>query len=258
MAKHIGIVACSAEGAALCYRTICVEAPKLMGEYGHPEVTVHTQPLSEYMIHIRAGAWGKVAELMLSSVRKLAQAGAELAICPDNTIHQAYDLVVEKSPIPWLHIAEVVAQEAKHPGFHNLATAEEMSGASGPSPALRSVRNGAPGYQRLGITGTKYLMTGSVYPEALEKFDIAFDIPDAEDREAINQIIFTQLVHGDVREDSRRYFNAVIQKLKDNGCDAVVLGCTEIPLLVDPEDCPLPTLDSTRLLARAAIRTSVC
>lgn len=257
MAKHVGIVACSAEGAALCYRTICTEAPKQMGEYCHPEITMHTHPLSEYMIHIRAGAWDKIAGLMLSSVRKLAQAGAELAICPDNTIHQAFDLVVEKSPIPWLHIAEVVAQEATHPGFHSLGPAKTTPGASGPSPTPRAARNGAPGYQRLGITGTKYLMTGPAYTDTLKRFDIACEIPDAEDREGIDQIIFTQLVCGDFREASRKYFNAVIQKLKDRGCDAVVLGCTEIPLLVDPDDCPLPTLDSTRLLAQAAINEAI-
>ena len=158
----------------------------------------------------------------------MARAGAEFAICPDNTIHQAFDLVVGESPIPWLHIAEAVAQEAKRQGYH-----------------------------RLGITGTKYLMTGPVNPEMLKRFDISCEIPDEEDREAVDGIIFTQLVRGDFRTKSRKYLNAVIQKLKDRGCDAVVLGCTEIPLLVDPDECPLPTLDSTRLLARAALRTAI-
>jgi len=228
MSKHIGIVACSAEGAALCYRTICAEAPERMGEYCHPEITMHTHPLSEYMVHIRSGAWNKIAELMVSSACKLATAGAELVICPDNTLHQAYDVVAKMSPIPWLHIAEAVAQEARQQG-----------------------------YQRLGITGTKYLMTGPVYHEMLQKFDISCEIPDDEDREGIDQIIFTQLVCGDFRAKSRKYLNAVIQRLKDRGCDAVVLGCTEIPLLVDPDDCPLPALDSTRLLARAALRATL-
>jgi len=120
MAKHIGIVACSAEGAALCYRTICAEAPSDMGEHRHPEITLHTHPLSEYMVHIRAGNWDMVAQLMLSSARKVAQAGADFAICPDNTIHQAFDLVTPKSPIPWLHIAEAVGEQAKKEGFTHL------------------------------------------------------------------------------------------------------------------------------------------
>ena len=228
MTKHIGIVACSAEGAALCYRTLCKEAPALMGEHMHPEVSVHTYPLGDYMVHIRSGNWPEVAKLMLSSVRKLAAIGAQLAICPDNTIHQAFDLVALDSPIPWLHIAEAVADEAKTNGFKHLA-----------------------------ITGTRYLMTGPVYPEVLKKYNISWHIPDEDDRDKIDTIIFKELVNGIFLEESRLYFNEVIRKLKDRGCDAVILGCTEIPLLVAPSDCPLPTLDSTRLLARAALKKAL-
>ena len=228
MSKHIGIVACSAEGAALCYRTICAEAPHHMVENMHPEISMHTHPLGEYMVHIRSGDWPGVAKLMLSSVNKLSDIGAELAVCPDNTIHQAFDLVTAESPIPWLHIAEAVADEAKGNGFRNLA-----------------------------ITGTKYLMTGSVYADILEKRGISYQIPDSDDREKINTIIFDELVKGVFLEKSRLRFNEVVQKLKDRGCDAVVLGCTEIPLLVDPNDCPLPTIDSTRLLARAALKEAL-
>jgi len=166
----------------------------------------------------------EVAKLMLSSVKKLATIGAQLAICPDNTIHQAFDLVVSDSPIPWLHIAWVVADEAKSRGFKTLA-----------------------------ITGTKYLMTGPVYPDVLRGYGIAIRIPVESEREQIDTIIFSELVNGVVTDQSRRYFNTVIQRMKDQGCDGVVLGCTEIPLLVHPNDCPLPTLDSTRLLARAAL-----
>ncbi len=228
MAKHIGIVACSAEGAALCYRTLCAEAPVLMGEHMHPEVSMHTHPLGKYMVHIRSGDWGAVADLMLSSVRKLADIGAKLAICPDNTIHQAFALVASHSPIPWLHIAEAVGREARIRGFSTL-----------------------------GITGTKYLMTGPVYPETLRHLGIACEIPEAADRELIDTIIFKELVNGVFKEESRLYLNTVIRKLKDRGCDGVVLGCTEIPLLVDSDDCPLTALDSTRLLARAALRESL-
>ncbi|MGD9182364.1 MAG: amino acid racemase [Desulfobacterales bacterium] len=224
MTKHIGIVACSAEGAALCYRTICTEAPSKMGEHMHPEVTMHTHALGEYMIAIREGDWESVANLMLSSTQKVSQIGAEFAICPDNTIHQAFEFVKQKSPIPWLHIAEAVAIKAQEEGFKQLA-----------------------------ILGTKYLMGGPVYPGTLKKFNITSQIPDEKDRERIDNIIFTELVNGVFTENSRLYFNEVIQKLKNKGCDAAVLGCTEIPLIVDPRDCPLPVLDSTRLLARAAI-----
>ena len=228
MTKHIGIVACSAEGAALCYRTLCAEAPALMGEHMHPEVSLHTHPLGEYMVHIRSGDWRQVARLMLSSARKLADIGADFAICPDNTIHQAFDFVAAESPIAWLHIAEAVARQAQKSGFRKLA-----------------------------LTGTTYLMTGPVYPETLRKFGLSWEIPAADDRRQINTIIFEELVNGVFRETSRLYFNEVFEKLKRRGCDAVVLGCTEIPLLVDPADCPLPTLDSTRLLARAALQAAL-
>ena len=224
MPKHVGIVACSAEGAALCYRTLCAEAPALMGDHMHPEVSMHTHPLADYMKPIRASDWKGVADLMLSSTRKLATIGAEFAICPDNTIHQAFEYVRAASPIPWIHIAESVAEAAQQQNYRNLA-----------------------------ITGTNYLMTGPVYTEMLNRYDIACRIPDEDDRDKINTIIFKELVNGIFQENSRLFFNQVVQKLKDRGCDAVVLGCTEIPLLVDPSDCPLPTLDSTRLLARMAL-----
>lgn len=227
-AKHIGIVACSAEGAALCYRTICSEAPQIMGEHNHPEITMHTFPLAEYMIYIRKNDWKKVADLMISSTKKAVQIGADFAICPDNTIHEAFHLVMKKSPIPWLHIAKVVGEDAKK----NI-------------------------FKKLGILGTKYLMTGPVYPEALTEFDISCEIPCKEDRERIDTIIFKELVNGIFLEKSRLYFSEVINKLKSRGCDAVVLGCTEIPLIIKPDDCQLPTLDSTRLLARAALAEAV-
>jgi aspartate racemase len=227
MAKHVGIVACSAEGAALCYRTLCAEAPQVMGEHMHPEVSMHTHPLGTYMVHIRAGDWKAVAELMLSSVRKLADIGAEFAICPDNTIHQAFVHVAAQSPIPWIHIAEAVGGEARQRGLKTL-----------------------------GITGTKYLMTGPVYPDTLRKVGIDCMIPDEADRARIDDIIFKELVNGIFKDASREFFYSVIRKLKARGCDGVVLGCTEIPLLVHPAECPLPSLESTRLLARAALRES--
>jgi aspartate racemase len=226
--KHIGIVAGSAEGAALCYRTICLEAPAVMGEHNHPEITMNSVPLAFHMQHIRANDWEGLAEALLASAHKVAQAGADFAICPDNTYHQALNYVIPRSPIPWVHIASAVAEEANHFG-----------------------------YAQLGILGTKYLMEGPVYPEALQEFGIKSEIPDEADRNRINEIIFKELVNGLFPEASRLYFNEVSSKLKARGCDAVVLGCTEIPLIVRPDDTPLPTLDSTRLLARAALKKAL-
>ena len=224
-ARHIGIVAGSAEGAALCYRTICMEAPAVMGEHNHPEITMNSVPLAEHMRYIYDDDWQGLAGVLAESAAKVAQAGAEFAICPDNTYHQSFKFLLPLSPIPWLHIADAVGEEAQRLGF-----------------------------KRLGIMGTKYLTEGPVYPETLEKFGIEREIPDEEDRVKINDIIFKELVNGVFLEESRLFFNEVTSKLKWRGCDAVVLGCTEIPLIVRPDDCPLPTLDSTRLLARAALR----
>jgi aspartate racemase len=228
MPQHIGIVACSAEGAALCYRTICLEGAELLGKHGHPEVSMHTHPLAEYMKWIYANDWAGVAELMISSAEKLAKAGADFLICPDNTIHQVFDLVEHRSPRPWLHIAEEVANEAKR--CH---------------------------YKRLGVLGTRYLMEGPVYPAKLQVAGLEHRIPGPKEREKINQIIFDELVNAEFMPRSLAYFTEVIRALADEGCDAVVLGCTEIPLLVTPDSSPLPTLDSTRLLARAALRKAV-
>jgi aspartate racemase len=228
MTQHIGIVAGSAEGAALCYRTICLEALAEMGEHNHPEITMNSVPLAEQMRHIRSNDWEGLAGIMAASARKVAQAGADFAICPDNTNHQAFKYLIPQSPIPWIHIAGAVAEEANHFGF-----------------------------RRLGILGTKYLLEGGVYPEALEKYGIASDIPGESDRQRINEIIFNELVNGIFAEESRLYFNEVSEGLKARGCDAVVLGCTEIPLIVRPDDTPLPTLDSTRLLARAALKKAL-
>ena len=228
MTKHIGIVACSAEGAALCYRTICVEGANILGGYAHPEVTMHTFPLSKYTRCFEAGDWDGVADLMLSSVGKLASVGADFAICPDNTIHQVFDLVVKKSPIPWLHIADEVIAEAKRKN-----------------------------YRRLGILGTRFLMEGPVYAAKLSVENIEYIIPGIDARERINSIIFNELVNSRFSSEARAYFKKVISRLKKQDCDAVVLGCTEIPLLINPESSPLPTLDSTRLLARSALNKAV-
>jgi len=228
MPQHIGIVACSAEGAALCYRTICLEGAELLGRHDHPEVSMHTHSLAKYMNCIYANDWAGVAELMISSAEKLAKAGADFLICPDNTIHQAFELVAHRSPRPWLHIVEEVANEA------------------------RRCR-----YKRMGILGTRYLMEGPVYPGKLTAAGIEFRTPGTKEREKINQIIFDELVNAQFLPRSSAYFTEVIRALADEGCDAVALACTEIPLLVTADSSPLPTLDSTRLLARAALRKAV-
>jgi aspartate racemase len=228
MSKHIGIVGCSAEGAALCYRTICEEGAHALGAYAHPEVTLHTPSLARYVDCLNGGDLAGVAELMLASARKLAAAGADFLICPDNTIHQAFELMAPRSPLPWLHIADVVAAEAA-----------------------------ARGFQRVGLTGTRWLVDSAVYPDRLAARGIACVRPGEDERSEINRIIMEELVPGVVKPDSVARFQAILGGLREQGCDAVILGCTEIPLIISDANSPLPTLDSTRLLARAALRRAL-
>jgi aspartate racemase len=228
MPRHLGIVACSAEGAALCYRTICSEGTALLGAYAHPEISLHSHPLAAYMTCIYRDDWEGVAALMLSSAEKLAGSGAEFLICPDNTIHQALPLLESRSPLPWLHIAEVVTAEAVERG-----------------------------YGCLGLTGTRWLVESDIYPDKLTASGIRYVRPNAGEREEINRIIMDELVCGIFRDESVACFQRAISGMKNEGCDAVVLGCTEIPLIINEANSSLPTLDSTRLLARAALRRAI-
>jgi len=225
--KHIGIVAVSTEGAALCYRTICLEGAALLGPHAHPEVSLHNFPLGDYQRLIDRDEWREVGEMLLESAIKLVRAGAQVLICPDNTIHQGLDLVRERSSVPWIHIAEEVTREA-----------------------------GQRRFKRVGILGTRFLMEGPVYPSRLASVGIECRVPNADQRERINQIIYDELVRARFIPASREYFQEVIRELASQGCDAVALACTEIPLLVTEADSPLPILDSTRILARTALRAA--
>ncbi len=223
--KRIGIAAVSAEGAALCYRTICLEGAGLIGPHNHPEISLHCFPLSEYQHLIDDGRWPAVGEHLLESAGRLVQAGAEILICPDNTVHQGLDLVRIRSPVPWIHIAEEVVAEARRRDL-----------------------------KRLAILGTRFLMEGPVYASQCEQAGTAYHIPNAQQRERINQIIYDELVYARILPKSRAYFQDVIRELAAQGCDGVALACTEIPLLISEADSALPVLDSTRILARAALR----
>jgi aspartate racemase len=226
--KHIGIVACSAEGAALCYQTICRDALQVVGKNDHPRITLDSIPMAAWIPSFNAGDYQGVARLMLKSAHLLAKAGADFAICPDNSAHLAWDYVQAETPIPWLHIARVVGAEAQKRG-----------------------------YRMVGVLGTRFTMGGPIYRDTLSSMGIETMVPKAHDFETVDRIIFSELVDGVFTDASRQAYNAVIARLRESGCDAVALACTEIPLLVRPEESPLPTLDSTGLLAAAALREAV-
>ncbi|HXO16995.1 MAG TPA: amino acid racemase [Candidatus Dormibacteraeota bacterium] len=225
MPLHIGIVACSAPGAALCYQTICAEAPSVLGPHAHPEVSMHSPSFAAYCECMDRDDWQGVAAIMLDSAHKLAKVGADFLICPDNTIHRALPLIESASPLPWLHIAEIVAGEAA-----------------------------ARGFRHVGLTGTRWLVDSDVYPSKLAARGIEHERPSGEERDEINRIIMDELVYGVFEPESAARVRRVIAWMKESGCDAIVLGCTELPLIVDDTNSPLPTLDSTRLLARAALQ----
>jgi aspartate racemase len=228
LTKHLGILGHSAEGAALCFRFFCQLGEGELGEHEHPDVTLDCMSFAPCMPMYDAGDFDSIRQFMQTSLERLALAGADYFVCPDNTVHQAFERPGPDFALPGLHIADVVAEQAKRQG-----------------------------HARVAVLGTRYLMDGPVYPDALGRLGIDAELPDAEDRELINSIIFGELVKGVVTEESRRKFTRVIEKLADRGCDAVALVCTEIPLLVKPDFSPLPTLDSTRLLARAALDVAI-
>lgn len=226
--KHLGILAHSAEGAALCFRAFCQEGFGELGPHDHPDVTMDCIALARSMSAWDDGDYTSIRTILSESVRRLAVAGADFFVCPDNTAHMALEEPGEDLALPGLHIAEVVAERAV--GDRRV---------------------------RVGVLGTRYLMDGPLYPRAFAAHGIAAELPDPSDREVINKIIFTELVNGVLTASSRQEYVRVIEQLAGRGCDAVALVCTEIPLLITPETSPLPTLDSTRLLARAAFEVAV-
>ena len=226
--KHVGILSHSFEGATLCYRETCLEGIRRLGPHDHPEIT-----MTGVGMHHMLDAWERddrpaLRAMFMADAQKLAAAGADFFICPDNTAHIALESEGEPFPIPALHIGEVVADQASR---------DERS--------------------KVGILGTKYTMTGPVYPGALGRRGIEWAAPLEEDRAIINAIIFDELCLGVFTDQAREAYVRIIDKLAAQGCDSVALVCTEIPLLVRPEDSPLPTLDSTRLLARAAVEVAI-
>jgi aspartate racemase len=226
--KHIGILAHSFEGATLCFRTACLEGVKRLGAHMHPEITMTCSPMALVL-----GAWDRgdnaaLRQFFMEDARKIAAAGADFFVLPDNTAHIAMESEGEPFPIPGLHIGEVVAEKARREGR-----------------------------TKVGILGTNWTMTGPVYPGALGRRGIGWAIPDEVDRKQVHDIIMDELCLGVFTDASRDAYVHIIEKLKADGCDAVALVCTEIPLLITQDVSPLPILDSTRLLAAAAVEVAL-
>ena len=226
--KHIGILAHSFEGASLCYRAVCLEGIRRLGPHFHPETTLTGVAMHHMLAAYASGDYSAIRDRFRNDARKLAAAGADFFILPDNTAHIALELPGGDFPLPGLHIGEVVADRA-----------------------LRS------GFRKVGILGTNWTMTGPVYPGALGRRWIDWEIPDEEDRLLIHHVIMDELCLGEIKEESRDAYVEIIRKLAARGCDSVALVCTEIPLLITSGISPLPILDSTRLLAEAAVEVAL-
>lgn len=226
--RHIGVLAHSFEGATLCFRTACLEGVAKLGAHMHPEITMTCSPMALVLDAWERGDNEELRAFFMKDAEKLAAATADFFVLPDNTAHIAMESAGEPFPIPGLHIGEVVAE--------------------------RAARDGRT---KVGILGTKYTMNGPVYPGALGRQGIEWAVPSPDDQKYINDVIFDELCLGIFTEEARNGYVAIIEKLKDEGCDAVALVCTEIPLLVTQDVSPLPTLESTQLLAKAAVEVAV-
>jgi aspartate racemase len=225
---HIGILAHSADGAALCFLEMIREASRQLGAHHHPEITLSILPMGPILERYEQNDLAGVRNHLYSTARRLAAAGCDFFACPDNTAHLALELDGEPLPLPGLHIAAIVAAYAKNAG-----------------------------HKCVGLLGTKWTMEGPVYPAAFLRMGIEVRTPAPSERKLVDDVIFHELCRGLQTERSRAEYVRIIEGLKRAGCDAVALSCTEIPLLVTPEISPLPTLDSTRLLAAAAVRSAV-
>jgi aspartate racemase len=226
--RHIGILAHSADGAALCFLETAREAARRLGAHQHPEITLSMLPMGPTLPHYERNDLAAVRAYLARSVRRLADAGCEFFVCPANTAHVALELPGEPLPLPGLHIAEIVALKAK-----------------------------AQGYAEVGLLGTRWTMEGPVYPAAFARHGIRLRMPPPADRALVDDVIFGELTQGRLVDASRAEYLRIIDELKRAGCDAVALSCTEIPLLVTPDVSSLPTLDSTRLLAHEAVTVAL-
>jgi aspartate racemase len=220
---RFGILAHSSEGAALCFLEFCRNGFR-EEQHMHPDVMLDCEAMGHVMPAWDAGDHVAVRAFLAKSVQRLADGGCDFFACPDNTAHIALETGGPDLPLPGLNIADVVAEQAAR---------------------LRMTR--------VAVLGTRFTMAGPVYRRALPGVGIEPVFPDEAERAHIDRIIFEELVEGVFSDKSRRRYVEIIERLKrEDKCDGAALVCTEIPLLVTSEVSPLPILDSTRLLARAA------
>ncbi len=228
MVKKIGIAAVSSEGASLCYATICSEAVKVLGKNKHPEIFLHNPSFDTILEPFKKRDFKTVAKIISNSIKKLQLIGAEFAVIPSNAIHYAFDDIQKNCSIPILSIVEISAQECKEKK-----------------------------YKKVGILGVGHTMSGGLFDKPLKKCLIQMVIPDLKDQNIINDIIYKEIVPSKITEISIKKTLKIIEKLKLKGCDAVILACTELPIIINKDNCPLPFIDTTRLLAKKSLEYAI-
>ena len=224
MARHIGIVGVSPEGAALCFRQIARHAGLALEPHLHPTITVHNFPFADYLDAIRRDDWRAVGALLRDSAIKLADAGAEFCFSPDNAVQHAVQLAEVGCPIPWLKMTDAVGEAIAHDGRKTV-----------------------------GVIGTKVVTCGSVYQTDLGMRGIKLVRPDDDDTDRLESIIFDELVYGSIVEQSRKDLLGIVARLADRGCEGVILGCSEAPLAITPGESPLPLYNAAEIMAERAV-----
>lgn len=226
--KHIGILGITAEGASLCYQTIVSQSARMLGENIHPTITLHTTSFNDILKAQKDSNWEKVSEICLASITVLKNTGADFVIIPANSVHYAYDLMKTNSPIPILSIVDAVLSECLEKK-----------------------------YKKVGVLGIGITMSGGLYTKPLEDNGIQAFVPSTEDQDILNEIIYKEIVLGIKNEQSTHKILRIVQGLKDQGVEAVILGCTELPLVITEGNSPLPVIDTTRLLAIKAVEEAL-
>jgi len=223
--KCIGIIGgLSPESTLYYYQHIAHEYLKRHSNYSYPEIIIYSVNFQNYITWCSKGDWSAVENDLVKTVNSLASGGADFVIISANTPHQVFEPVKERVELPMLSIVDAVVERAQKSGL-----------------------------KKLGLLGTKITMVGSFYPETAAKAGIEIMVPDEDEQEIIHGIIFNELSKGEINETSKQKYISIIDKLVSKGADGIVLGCTEIPLLITQYDVNIPVLDSSKIHVEAAL-----
>ncbi|MCP4538642.1 MAG: aspartate/glutamate racemase family protein [Chloroflexi bacterium] len=225
MHKKIGILGgMSPESTVEYYQHITRTYTERFGDYGYPEVLIYSVSFQPYVDWPNQDRWDLVAQGLSEAAQKLEAAGADFVVIATNTMHLVFDQVQANVTVPMLSLLDAVS---------DAILAREI--------------------ETVGLLGTKFTMEKTFYQDALTRKGITVLVPDAQDRAYVNTVIYDELVAGQIRDESRTGYVAIIDKLAKRGAEGIILGCTEIPLLVSEENAGIPLFDTTVIHAEAAL-----